>query len=159
VPTLIDAGLILDSKFEYLRLNNIKLFMQLNFGGNCAEAFHYYEQHLGGKIPALIKRSEIPGDTQNSASEEDPVVHARILIGQTTLIGNDVPPDRFQRIRSAYLYLALDSAQEAERIYGLLATGGEVYMPLQETFFASRFSQFRDRCGASWTLIHEQPTS
>jgi PhnB protein len=134
----------------------MRLFMQLNFGGNCAEAFRYYEQNLGGKMLALMKQSELPGETQNSASVEDPVVHARILIGQTTLIGNDVPPDRFQRIRSAYLYLALDSAQEAERVYGLLATGGEIYMPLQETFFASRFGQLRDRFGTSWTLIHDR---
>ena len=121
----------------------MRLFMQLNFGGNCAEAFRYYEQHLGGKMLALMKQSELPGETPNSAVENS-VVHARIVIGQTTLIGNDVPPERFQRIRSAYLYLAVDSAEEAERVYDLLATGGEIYMPLQETFFASRFGQVRD---------------
>ena len=136
----------------------MRLFTQLNFSGNCAEAFRYYEQHLGGKIIALMKRSEAPGHPQSLAVGEDPVLHARILIGQTTLIGNDVPPDRFQPIRSAYLYLAVDSTEEAERVYNLLATGGEIYMPLQETFFASCFSQFRDRFGTAWTLIHEQST-
>ena len=29
-------------------------------------------------------------------------------------------------------------------------------MPLQETFFASRFSQLRDQFGTLWTLIHEK---
>jgi PhnB protein len=59
-------------------------------------------------------------------------------------------------MRSAYLYLSVDSAEEAERVYGLLMEGGEVYMPLQETFFASRFSQLRDQFGTLWTLINER---
>ena len=137
----------------------MKLFIQLNFGGNCAEAFQYYEKHLGGKELFVLKRSEAPGETLNSFEGKDPVLHARMTIGEMVLIGNDVPPDRFQPIRSAYLYLAVDSTEEAERVYGLLAPGGEVYMPLQESFFASRFSQFRDRFGTSWTLIHERPAA
>jgi uncharacterized glyoxalase superfamily protein PhnB len=28
----------------------MKLFTHLNFSGNCAQAFRYYEQNLGGKI-------------------------------------------------------------------------------------------------------------
>jgi PhnB protein len=80
-------------------------------------------------------------------------------LGGTVLIGNDVPSDRLQPMRSAYLYLGVDSAEEAERIYGLLLKGGEAYMPLQETFFASRFTQLRDQFGTLWTLIHERPMS
>jgi PhnB protein len=80
-------------------------------------------------------------------------------IGETVLMGNDVPPDHHQPMRSVYLYLGVDSAEEAERIYSLLVKGGEAYMPLQETFFASRFSQLRDQFGTLWTLIHERPMS
>jgi PhnB protein len=80
-----------------------------------------------------------------------------MALGDTVLIGNDVPPDRIQPMRSVYLYLGVDSAEEAERIYDLLVKGGEAYMPLQETFFATRFSQLRDQFGTLWTLIHERP--
>jgi len=132
----------------------MKLFTHLNFPGNCAQAFHYYEQNLGGKLLMLMKQSEAPGGHRNS--EEDPVIHARMELGGTVLIGNDVPPDHHQPMRSVYLYLAVDSVEEAERIYSLLAKGGEAYMPLQETFFASRFSQLRDQYGTLWTLIHER---
>jgi PhnB protein len=135
----------------------MKLFTQLNFPGTCAEAFQYYEQHIGGRMLAMMKRSEAPDANPSAADGKDPVIHARMIIGQTVLIGNDVPPDIFQPMRSVYLYLAVDSAEEAERVYGLLASEGDVYLPLQETFFASRFSQFRDRFGTSWSLIHERP--
>jgi PhnB protein len=134
----------------------MKLFTHLNFPGNCAQAFHYYEQHLGGKILTLMKQSETP-EGRRGAEGEDPVVHARMAIGGTVLIGNDVPVAYFQPTRSVYLYLGVDSAEDAERIYGLLVKGGEAYMSLQETFFASRFSQLRDQFGTLWTLIHERP--
>ena len=132
----------------------MKLYTHLNFPGNCAQAFHYYEQNLGGKLLMLMKQSEAPGSRRNS--EEDPVIHARMELGGTILIGNDVPPDHYQPMRSVYLYLGVDSVEEAERVYSLLVKGGEAYMPLQETFFASRFSQLRDQFGTLWTLIHER---
>jgi PhnB protein len=136
----------------------MKLFTHLNFAGNCAQAFHYYEQHLGGKILMLMRQSQAPGASPNSAGE-DPVLHARMEISGTVLIANDVSPDHHQPMRSVYLYLGVDSAEEAERIYSLLVKDGEAYMPLQETFFASRFSQLRDQFGTLWTLIHERPMS
>jgi PhnB protein len=134
----------------------MKLSTHLNFPGNCAQAFHYYEQNLGGKILMLMRQSQAPGAGPNTGGE-DPVLHARIQIGEAILIGNDVPPDHSQPMRSVYLYLSVDSAQEAERLYALLVQGGEAYMQLQETFFASRFSQLRDQFGTLWTLIHERP--
>jgi PhnB protein len=136
----------------------MKLFTQLNFPGNCAQAFQYYEQNLGGKLLMLMRQSEAPGANRTSEGK-DPVIHARLELGETVLMGNDVPPDHHQPMRSVYLYLGVDSAEEAERIYNLLVKGGEAYMPLQETFFASRFSQLRDQFGTLWTLIHERPMS
>lgn len=136
------------------------LYTHLNFPGNCAQAFQYYEQNLGGTIITLMKQSQAPGANPNpNPGQDDPVLHARIEIGNTILIGNDVPVDRSQPMRSVYLYLSVDSADEAERIYSLLMKAGEAYMPLQETFFASRFSQLRDQFGTLWTLIHERPSS
>jgi PhnB protein len=79
-------------------------------------------------------------------------------IGDTVLIGNDVPPSVFKPIRSVYVYLSVDSSAEAERVHNLLAEGGEVYMPMKETFYATRFSQLRDRFGVTWSIIHELPS-
>lgn len=131
----------------------MKLYTQLNFGGNCAEAFRFYEKHLGGKITMMMKQREMPGAP---AGAGDAIIHARMDIGDTVLIGNDVPANVFQKMRSVYLYLGLDSPKEAERVWALLADGGEVFMPLEETFFASRFGMLRDRFGVSWSIIHER---
>jgi PhnB protein len=135
----------------------MRLYAQLNFGGNCEEAFRFYEKHLGGKIIMMMKQSQAPGGAPKDAGNA--IIHARIDIGDTVLTGNDVPPAVFQKIRSVYLNLSLDSSAEVERVHQVLAEGGEVYMPLQETFFATRFSQLRDRFGVLWSIIHERPRS
>lgn len=134
----------------------MKLNTYLNYGGNCAEAFRFYEKELGGKIEMLMThgQSPVPG-----AGEEmkDKVLYASITIAGTVVMASDVPADRFQPMRSVYLCLGVDSDAEAERIYALLTEGGQIYMPIQETFFATRFAQLRDRFGTSWMIIHDKP--
>jgi PhnB protein len=78
-------------------------------------------------------------------------------IGETDLMGSDVPPERFQPMRSAYLSLTVGSSGEAERIYALLSDGGEIFMKMEETFFALRFAMLRDKFGTNWMIIHERP--
>ena len=133
----------------------MKLYTQLNFGGNCEEAFHFYEANLGGKVLMMMHQNQAPGSNATGDAGKA-VIHARLAIGDTLLIGNDVPPSVFEKIRSAYICLSADSSEEAERVYKLLAEGGQVYMPLEETFYATRFGQLRDRFGVSWSIIHER---
>jgi PhnB protein len=135
----------------------VQLQTYLNYGGNCEEAFKFYEKHLGGKITMLMRHGEQP-DARNVPPEwSRAVLHARVAIGGTELLGADIPPDRFQPMRSAYLSLTLDSDEEADRVFALLSEGGQIFMPMQETFFASRFAMLRDTFGTSWMLLHPKP--
>ncbi len=133
----------------------MKVYTQLNFGGNCEEAFHFYEANLGGKVLMMMRQNQAPG-ANGTGDAAKAIIHARLSLGDTVLIGNDVPPSVFEKIRSAYIYLSVDSSEEAERVHRLLAEDGQVYMRLGETFFATRFSQIRDRFGVSWSIIHER---
>ena len=135
----------------------MRLHTYLNYGGNCADAFRFYEQHLGARITMMMKHGEAPGPSQVPPEWRDAVLHARMTIGGTEISAADIPPDRFQPMRSAYLSLSVDSTEEAERVYALLTEGGQTYMPMQETFFAFRFAMLRDRFGTSWMLLHERP--
>ena len=133
----------------------MKLYTYLNYGGNCRQAFDFYERHLGGKIVMMMTHAEAPVPSNVPADWKDSVLHARIDIGGTVLLGADIPS--YQPMRSAYLTLLVDSSDEAERIYNVLSDGGQIFMPIAETFFAFRFAQLRDRFGTSWTIIHERP--
>ncbi len=135
----------------------MRLLTYLNYGGNCAQAFRFYQEHLGGKITMMVKHGEMPGAAGVPPEWKDAVLHARMDLGGTELLGADIPPERFQPIRSAYLSLILESSEEAERIYALLSDGGQIFMPMEETFFAFRFAMLRDRFGTSWMILHERP--
>lgn len=135
----------------------MRLLTYLNYGGNCREAFEFYAEHLGGRITMLTTHGELPASAMVHPDWKHAVLHARLELGGTVLLGADIPPDRFQRMRSAYLTLMLDSVEETERVYALLSDRGEILMPLEATFFAKRFAQLRDRFGTSWMLLHGSP--
>jgi PhnB protein len=67
--------------------------------------------------------------------------------------------DNSRPMRSAHISLNVETDADAESIFSALAHGGEVFMPMQETFFATRFGQLRDRFGMNWMIIHERPAT
>jgi PhnB protein len=135
----------------------MKLDVYLNYAGNCEQAFRFYEQHLGGWITMMMTHGQQPNQANVPAEWTKAILHARIEIGGTVLMGADIPTA--EPMRSAYLTLTVDSAEEAERLYSLLSDGGEIFMKMEETFFASRFAMLRDRFGTSWMILHERPTA
>ena len=135
----------------------MNLHTYLNYGGNCEQAFRFYEQHLGGTITTLIHHGEHQAALTSPPELKGKVLHARMTLAGAELSAADVPADRFQPMRSAYLTLTLDSVEDADRIYALLTDGGEIFMKMQETFFASRFAMFRDKFGTSWMLLGPTP--
>ncbi len=135
----------------------MKLTTHLHYGGNCAEALRFYEEHLGAKVLFSMTYEQMPEPKNIPPGCEKGVLHASIRIADATIMAGDAPADRFQPMRSAYLALSVDSNEEAERLYALLSEGGEIILPMAETFFALRFAMLRDKFGTLWMLIHERP--
>src|SRR5215210_6626410 len=131
----------------------MKLSVYLNYPGNCEQAFRFYEQHLGGKITSLQRHGQQPDQSRVPADWTTAVLHARIEIGDTVVMGADIPGA--EPMRSAYLTLTVEEAESAERLYALLSEGGQIFMKMEETFFAKRFAMLRDRFGTSWMLLCE----
>jgi PhnB protein len=133
-----------------------QLDIYVNYPGNCEEAFLFYEQHLNGKILMMMKHDQAPPGAVSrlSADWRKAILHARIMIGNTTIMGADIP--NAESMRSAYLTLRFDNSAEAERIYHLLSDNGEIFMQMEENFFAHRFAILRDKFGTNWMLLHEK---
>lgn len=133
----------------------MKLNTYVNFPGSCAEAFRYYEKHLGAKVGMMMTHAQSPDQSLVKPEWKDAVLHARINIGDTELMAADIP--NAEPMRSAYLTLRMNSDTDAERIFSALSEGGQVLMPMRDTFFASRFGQVRDRFGMNWMILNERP--
>ena len=128
------------------------LHIYLNYPGNCEEAFGFYAEHLGGRLDSMVRHGSMPNPNL-PADWSDKVLHARIEIGGTVVLGADIP--QAEPMRSSYLTLMLDSEVDAERIYALLSEGGQIFMKMEQTPFANRFAMLRDRFGTSWMLLHQ----
>ena len=50
----------------------------------------------------------------------------------------------------------LSSDADAERVFGALSEKGTVSMPIQETFFATRFGTLVDKFGVPWMIVCEK---
>jgi PhnB protein len=131
--------------------------MQLNaylyFNGQCEEAFQFYEKLFGGKIEALFRHRGSPAEQQTPPEWLDKIMHARLNVGNNTLMGSDAPPGHYHDGSKGYsVSIGLNEIKEAERIYQGLAEKGKVNMPLQPTFWAARFAMLVDRFGISWMI-------
>jgi PhnB protein len=134
----------------------MQLDVYVNYRGVCEEAFRFYEQHLGGRLTGIVRHGDQP-NPNIPVDWSGKILHARIEIAGTVLMGADIPQS--EPMRSAYLSLTVDSEADAERLYGLLIDGGEVFMKMEKKPFANRFAMLRDRFGTSWMILHQPVAS
>lgn len=124
----------------------------LNFNGNCEAAFKFYEQHLGGKIEALHTFAGSPMENQLPPESRNKVMHIRMKVGTTVLMGSDAPGGRYQPPQGFFVSLNVEDVAEADKVYEALSANGTILMPIQQTFWAKRFAMFTDSFGIPWML-------
>lgn len=130
--------------------------MQLNpyllFDGDCAEAFNFYEETLGGKIEGLHTFAGSPAAEHAPPEWGDKVMHATISIGDYKLMGSDAPPGRYEKPTGISVSISLKDRDKGERIFNALAEGGTTMMPFGKTFWAEGFGMCTDRFGIPWMV-------
>jgi PhnB protein len=115
----------------------------------------FYERALGGRLEALMKYGDSPDPNQCAGAGDaaDRVMHASLKLGDRTLMASDYPPGHPAGGMSGFaLSLAYPGADEARRIFDVLAAGGQVTMPMQKTFYAETFGMLVDRFGTAWMV-------
>ncbi|MFQ5564619.1 MAG: VOC family protein [Parvularculaceae bacterium] len=135
----------------------MQLNAYLSFNGNCEEAFRYYEKHLGGKIEGMFPFEGSPMEGDMPPDWKKKIMHASLRIGDEVLMGADPPPAHYSKPQGVSVSISVKDPAEAERIFAALADGGEVAMPIAETFWAQRFGMVTDRFGAPWMVNCEKP--
>jgi PhnB protein len=130
----------------------------LTFSGNCEAAFMFYAKVLGGKIVAMMTHAGTPMETHVSPEWRGKIMHARLLVGDEILMGSDAPPDRYEAMKGFSVTLGISDPHEAERVFQALAENGTVRMPIQKTFWATRFGMLIDEFGTPW-MINCEPAA
>ena len=128
----------------------------LNFNGNCEEAFRYYEKALGGKIEAMLPHEGTEAAQHVPAAWRAKIIHARMRVGDTLLMGSDSPPERYSAPKGFAVSLQVKTPAEADRAFHALSEKGTVQMPIAKTFFSERFGMLADKFGVGWMVIVEK---
>ncbi len=124
----------------------------LVFDGQCEAAFKFYEKCFGGKIEAMFTHAGSPMEAQTPPEWLGKIMHARMSIDGSILMGSDAPPNSYQKPQGTSVHIGLHDAAEAERIFKELSENGSIRMPIQKTFWAERFGMVVDRFGTSWMV-------
>ena len=134
--------------------------MQLNpyllFNGQCAEAFKFYADCLGGKIEAMMTHAGTPAAEQVPAEWRDKILHARLVVGDEVLMASDAPPAHYQKPQGFSVSIQTNNKSDGERIFNALAENGTVQMPFAPTFWAAGFGMCVDRFGIPWMVNCEK---
>src|SRR5882762_6993267 len=117
----------------------MQLNPMLSFNGDCKAAFEFYEECFGGTRQTMMTWGESPMAEQIPAEWHERIIHASLLVGPTSLLGGDAPPNRYEAPKGLSVTIQIDEPVAAERVFAALAEGGTVTMPIQETFWAARF--------------------
>ncbi len=128
----------------------------LFFGGRCDEAIEYYRETLGAEVEAVMRFKDAPAQPPPGTIApgwDGKVMHSAFRLGETTVMASDGMGPGEASFKGVSLTLTVESAAEADRIFNLLADGGEVQMPINKTFFAERFGMVADRFGVPWMVI------
>jgi len=134
----------------------MQLNAYLNFNGDCETAFKFYEECLGGKIVRMQTHGDSPMADQVPVGWRDRIIHARLDVGATVLLGSDARPEHYQKPQGLSVSLSVAKPEDAERIFKALAENGTVQMPIQKTFWSARFGMVVDRFGIPWMVNCDQ---
>jgi PhnB protein len=130
----------------------MELSTYLNFNGQCAEAFRFYERVLGGKIVMMQTHGETPMKEQVPPDWQDKVMHVRLEVGGHAIMGSDTPKGHYAAPQGLHVSINLPSRADGDRIFKELAAGGQVTMPFEKTFWAAGFGMVTDRFGIPWMV-------
>ena len=128
----------------------------LFFEGRCEEALMFYRDALGARIGDMMRYSdnpEPPPPGMLPPGYENKVMHASMHIGDSEVLVSDGGCSGNAAFNGFSLTLSVADDAEAERLFAVLAEGGQVRMPMSRTFFASRFGMLADRYGLGWMVM------
>jgi PhnB protein len=127
----------------------------LSFEGRAAEAIDFYKSALGATVDMVMHFKDAPPEmqAQMSPDSKDKVMHAAFRIGDTQVMASDGRCTGKANFSGISLTLNAKDNAEAEKLFGALGKGGQVSMPMSETFFAHRFGVVADKFGVNWMVI------
>ena len=132
----------------------------LNFNGNAEEAFLFYQSVFGGAFAKIMRFKDLASDEFPVPEKEaNKIMHIALPIGNSVLMGNDVPQvlGRTNENESrSKIVISAESKEEADKLFNGLSSGGQIEMPISNSPWGSYFGMFRDKYGIEWMVDFDE---
>jgi len=128
----------------------VQTYLFLN--GRTEEALDFYKTAIGAEVTMLMRFKESPDKSQVPPGSDDKVMHAVFKIGDTPIMISDGMNDGSPKFDGFALSISAKDVPQAQKYFNALLEGGEVTMPLAETFFAKTFGMLKDKFGVHWMV-------
>ena len=123
----------------------------LGFGGSAEEVLSFYRTVFGEKFNFPLQRFKAGPPAWSAVDAQVQDLAARHFLmdceGHSHITFVVRPLDRVE------IHLKPDGRAEADRLFGLLATGGFAHTPLQAMSWGGYFGTLTDQLGMHWTVI------
>ncbi len=128
----------------------------LFFDGKCDEAIAFYKNAVGANPTMLMRFKDAPDKSMVTPGTENKVMHAQVEIGDAKVLMSDGRCQGKTNFQGFSLAISAPNEAEADRMFGALAEGGQVTMPMAKTFFSPRFGMLTDKFGVGWMILVAQ---
>ena len=125
----------------------------LFFDGRCDEALDFYKKTLGATVDMSMRFKDAPDQSMVSPDNREKVMHSAFHVGDAQVLASDGRCMGNPTFQGFGLALTAKDDAEAERLFASLGDGGQVQMPMSETFFATRFGTVADKFGVTWMVL------
>jgi PhnB protein len=138
----------------------------LNFAGKTEEAFEFYRavfktEFLGEGVRRMRDVPVMPGMPPLPEAEKDLVMHVELPItGGHVIMGTDALESMGHKLsfgNNVSINLEPDTRAETEQLFGALAEGGKVQIPLTDMFWGGYFGSVVDKYGVQWMANCAEP--
>ena len=131
----------------------------LTFNGECKQAFEFYKSIFGGEFDFIGTFGDMPpqeGMPPMSDEMKQRIMHVSLPIStETRLMGSDTGGEwgaSHQVGNNISMSVNTKDKTEAERIFNALAEGGNITMPIADTFWEAYFGMLTDKFGIHWQV-------
>ena len=110
----------------------------------------------------LSRFKDTPEGNKVEEKDKDKIMHVSLPLGNGyTLMASDMLDNMgpYQQGNNFNVALETQSEEETKKLFDGLAHGGNVLMPLTNTFWGAYFGMVTDKFGIKWMVSYTKPQS
>lgn len=136
----------------------IRLTSYAIMNGNSKEAITFYQDVLGAELLVMQTYGDLPDNGEIPEAAHNIVAHAMLKIGESNFVISDSFPGMpYIQGNNMTIIIGIDGIDKSKEIFERLSSdGGQVVMPLTETFFTPAYGKVTDKFGVNFQIICEK---